>query len=116
MKKSKTKIEKQTKKKLSPLLVETIRQAKKHKAWLEVAGILSTPRRKKIQVNLDKIKEDLVVPGKVLSQGEAKKNRVVAFSFSERAKEKIVKAGGQAINMLDEIKKNPEMKGLKVLK
>ncbi len=116
MAKSKTKIEKQTKKKSNPELVETIRLAKKHEKWLEVAGVLSTPRRKKIEINLDKIKEDSIVPGKVLSGGEATKHKVVAFSFSEKAKEKILKAGGKAINIIEEIKQNPEMKGLKILK
>ncbi|MFH1326775.1 MAG: uL15 family ribosomal protein [archaeon] len=113
--KSKTKIEKQTKKKHNPELVETIRLAKKSKAWLKVASILSSSRKNKIQINLNEIKEDVVVPGKVLSQGEIGKTKVVAFSFSEKAKEKIVKAGGKTINILDEIKSNPEMKGLKIL-
>lgn len=114
--KSKTKIETQTKKKLNPELVETIRLAKKTKAWLGVAGILASTRKNKVQINLDKIKEDCVIPGKVLGQGEAKKAKVVAFSFSERAKQNILKVGGNVVYIKDEIKQNPEMKGLKVLK
>ena len=116
MTKSKTKIEKQTKRKVNLELVETIRVAKKNKAGLEVAGILSGPRRKRININLSDIKEEVVVPGKILSQGEASKKKIVAFSFSEKAKEKIIKAGGKAINIIDEIKSNPEMKGIKILK
>lgn len=116
MVKSKTKISKQTMRKTDSILVETIRIAKKHKSWFSIAEALSGPRRNRVNLNLDKIKEDVVVPGKVLSQGDAGKNKIVAFGFSEKAKEKIIKAGGKAINMLDEIKENPEMKGLKIIK
>lgn len=114
--KSKTKIAKQTKRKTDSSLIETIRVAKKHKSWFSIAEMLSGPRRNRTTINLDKIKEDVVISGKVLSQGEAGKNKIVALNFSKKAKEKIIKAGGKAINMLDEIKENPEMKGLKILK
>jgi len=44
----------------------------------------------------------VVVPGKVLGDGElAKPVVVVAFTFSERAKDKIERAGGKAIALLD---------------
>lgn len=114
--KSKTKISKQTRKKLSPNIVETINTAKKHKNWMNIASVLSGPRKDFLNINLDKIKEDVVIAGKVLSQGEAGKNKVVALSFSEKAKEKILKAGGKAISILEEIKSNPNMKGLKLIK
>lgn len=113
--KSKTKISRQTKRKTDSLLVETINSAKKHKHWLKVSSILSRPRKKRVNVNLTKIKEDLIIPGKVLSLGEAGKNKIVAFSFSKKAKEKIIKSGGKVISILEEIKSNPEMKGLKIL-
>ena len=114
--KSKTKISKQLRKKLSPKIVETIKIAKKHKHWMTIASVLSGSRKNFLNINLEKIKEDIVIPGKVLSQGEAKKNKVVALSFSAKAKEKILKAGGKAIDILEEIKSNPEMKGLKLIK
>ncbi len=114
--KSKTKIEKQTKRKTNPELVETIRIAKKHKNWNKIAEVLSGPRKNWANINLSEIKEDVVIPGKVLSQGEVGKNKVVAFNFSNKAKEKIIKAGGKAINIIDEIKSNPELKGVKILK
>lgn len=122
--KSKTKIEKQSEKKSNPLLVEAIRLAKKTNSdfWLRVAGILSGPRRDHIIVNLDEIEkstkegDSIVVPGKVLSQGEiSKKIAVIAFSFSEKTKEKLLKTKSQTVNIADEIKKNPEAKGLKFL-
>lgn len=120
--KSKSKIEKQLEHKTNPELVKTIIDAKKKKKWIEVAGILASPRVKKINVNLDKINKEakegeiIVVPGKVLSEGELdKKIKVVAFGFSEKAKEKILKAKGEVLTILEEIKKNPEGKGIKII-
>ena len=77
--KTKTKIEKQTHRKRNSELVETTRAAKKKEKWLEVAGILSGPRRKRPSLNLTEINKSstagdtVVVPGKVLSQGEIDK-------------------------------------------
>ena len=121
--KNKTKIEQQLKRKNNSELVDTIITAKKKKAWLEVAGILSSPRVKKINVNLDKINEEakdgetIVIPGKVLSEGELnKKVKIIAFSFSGKAKEKISNAKGEVLNILDEIKKNPDAKNVRIIK
>jgi large subunit ribosomal protein L18e len=122
--KTKTKIEKQTKRKTNPLLLETIRAAKKTKVkfWLDVASFMSFPRRKKICLNLRDIErlsnegDSIVVPGKILSMGELnKKVRIIAFSFSNSAKEKILKANSEAVYIIDEIKKNPEAKSLKLI-
>jgi len=121
--KSKRLIGKQTRKKNSIDLVKTIASAKKNKNWLRVAGILSSPRRRRINMNIGEISkksregEDVVVPGKILSQGEInKKIKIVALNFSKKAEEKLKKEGCEIITILEEIKKNPEMKGLKILK
>ena len=121
--KSKNLIEKQLERKTNPELVKTIIEAKKKKNWLDVAAALSGPRAKRTNINLDKINEEakegeiVVVAGKVLSQGELdKKIKVVALSFSEMAKEKIEKAKGEALTILEEIKKNPEAKNVRFLK
>jgi len=121
--KSKSKIESQLEKKTNPELVKTIIDAKKKKNWLEIAAVLSSPRINKININLDKINreakegETIVVPGKVLSQGEiSKKLKIVALSFSEKAKEKILKAKGETIIIMDEIKKNPDAKNVRIIK
>jgi len=122
--KSKTKIARQSERKGNPILVETIRLAKKTGApfWLQAAGILSGPRRLKTAINLDEIEaltsegDSIVVPGKILSQGEiSKKIAVVALAFSEKAKEKLLKTKSHAVSILDEIKKNPDAKGLRFL-
>ncbi len=56
--KNKTLIEKQLEKKTNPELVKTIIEAKKKKNWLEVAAMLSSPRAKRINMNLDKINDE----------------------------------------------------------
>ena len=121
--KTKTKIEKQLKKKENQDLVETIISAKKTKGWVKIAEVLSTPTRKRVVVNLDKINidskegEKIVVPGKILSLGNLdKKIKLVALSVSESALEKINNAKSEFITLKQEIKLNPEAKGIKVIK
>lgn len=121
--KNKTLIEKQLQKKTNLDLVRTIIASKKKKKWLEIAAILSSPRTKKIAMNLNKINEEaregeiVVIPGKVLSQGDLdKKIKVVAMSFSDMAKEKILKSKGETLTILEEIKKNPDAKNVRFLK
>ena len=53
--KSKSLIEKQLRRKTNPELVETIIAAKKAKAWREIAGLISTPRKKHVSLNLSEI-------------------------------------------------------------
>lgn len=119
--KSNTKIEKQLKKKTNSLLVETIIAAKKNSAWKEVAEILSGSRRKQMNFNLTELngseKGTVVVAGKVLSQGDIdSKIKVVACSFSEKAKDKLKKAGCEVKTILEEIKSNPNAKDILVLR
>jgi len=121
--KTKTVIEKQLSRKSNKNIVETIRTAKKNKNWQEVAGILSAPRKNKINLNLgeiDRIAKDgeiIVVAGKVLSEGEInKKIKIVAESFSEKAKEKLLKCKCEVSTITEELKKNPEAKGIRILK
>lgn len=121
--KSKTIIEKQLQKKKNKELVETIITAKKNETWLGVASTLAGPRRNRSNINLEEIDkkaeegETIVVPGKVLSGGDvSKKIKIASLNFSEKAKEKLLKAGIELSNILEEIKKNPQAKNIKVLK
>jgi large subunit ribosomal protein L18e len=123
MVKSKTKIEGQLQKKRNQELVETIIKAKKSKKWIQVAELLSFPRRKRAEINLNEINKKTkngdiaLIPGKVLSQGEIdKKIKIAALGFSEKAKEKITKAGASSLSILELIKKNPEAEGVKIIK
>ena len=120
--KSKTKIMKQLQRKLNPSIVETILAAKKHENWIKVAEILSEPRRKSIDFNLQEISknakegENILIPGKVLSQGEInKKIKIVALGFSSKAKEKLSKSKNEILTIVEEIKKNPGAKGLRIM-
>ena len=121
--KTKSKIEKQLQRKTNSKLIETIISCKKNKAWLKIAEILSGPRKNRTNLNLEdinkKVKDEkiIVVPGKILSQGELdKKIKVIALSFSEKAKEKLKKSEVEFFTILEEIKKNAEAKGVKILK
>ncbi len=120
--KNNTKIENQLKRKTNPELVKTIIAAKKKENWRKIGEILSGPRNRWKNLNIKKINkevkegEKVIVLGKVLSQGELnKKIKIIALNFSRNAKEKILKAKGEISNIINEIKKNPEMKGLRIL-
>ncbi|MEM2174741.1 MAG: uL15 family ribosomal protein [Candidatus Micrarchaeia archaeon] len=79
------------------------------KDYRNIAKILLRPRRKRVEVNLEKIekvmnrmklpekeklKKVIVIPGKVLGKGEIKKPyKIVSLSASAKAKEKIEKIG-----------------------
>jgi len=115
--KSKTKIKKQANRKTNPDLIKIIKILNKQKNR-ELANLLSRPRRKRIEVNLDKLNKEakdseiLIVPGKVLGMGEIeKKIKVIALSFSEEAKNKLKKAKCEVLYLSDEINKNKEIKG-----
>ena len=118
----KTRIENKLKRKTNPELVKTIISAKKKENWLEVANLVSTPKRKRASVNLRDIESQaeegkiIVIPGKVLSSGElTKKLKIVALTFSEVALEKIKKAGGSVSYIKDEIKNNSEAKNIQII-
>ncbi len=120
---SKTKIGKKIVQKNDLEIVETILVAKKKKAWNKVAQIVGGSRKKYSSINLKEIDnfsqdgDTIVVPGKVLSSGNLyKKVKVCAVNFSESAKEKLKNAKIDYFKILEEIEKNPEAKGVKILK
>lgn len=121
--KSKNLIEKQLRRKTNSELVETIISAKKTKAWSEIAGLISTSRKNQPSINISEINKEvkegdiIIIPGKVLSQGEInKKVKIAALGFSGKAREKLIKAGSEVISILKEIKLNPNAKGIKIFK
>jgi len=98
------------------------RLGRKKSVWKAVAKGLNRPRRVKHEVSLvslDKLagaKDTLVVPGKVLGNGEtAKKITVAAMGFSDSARDKIEKAGGSVMTIQELIRKNPEGKGVRIV-
>lgn len=121
--KSKTLIEKQLKRKTNPDLVQTVVASKKNAGWITVAASLSGLSNERVVFNLDfidkqvKAGETVVIPGKVLSMGElTKKIKIVALAASKSAIEKINKNGSTFTTIIEEIKSNPEAKGIKILK
>ena len=117
--KSKTKISKQTSSKTSKYLINTIKEASKNPAWINVASILSGPKRKRMNINISELPDAkvIVICGKVLSEGEIdRKMKVVALGFSDSAKEKLLNAGCETVRLLEEIKSNPEAKDVEVFK
>ncbi|MFA6023117.1 MAG: 50S ribosomal protein L18e [Candidatus Pacearchaeota archaeon] len=120
---NKTKIERKLKKKSNPEIVETIITGKKNEKWLEVANLVSMPKRKMGSINLSDIEkqskdnETIIVPTKVLGNGEVKKKiKIAALGFSAEAKEKLKKEKIEMVTILEEIKKNPEAKNIHIVK
>ncbi|MEK6890950.1 MAG: 50S ribosomal protein L18e [Nanoarchaeota archaeon] len=125
MKSIQRKIEVRLRRKTNPEIVETILGGKKSKNsnWEEVAKLVSRPRRKEIKFNLGEINrqskenETVIIPGKVLGDGElTKKIKVVALRFSQSAVDKMHKHKIEFHELKDEIKKNPDAKNIHILK
>jgi large subunit ribosomal protein L18e len=115
-------------KKTNPLLISLIQDLKKKAyeneapIWKDIAIRLEKPSRNWPAVNLDRIsryiaeKETALVPGKVLSDGTlTKKVSIAAWSFSDKAREKIKKAGGTSMSIEDLVKSNPKGKDIRIL-
>ena len=115
-------------KKTNPMLIDLINNLKKQslekevQIWKDIALRLEKPSQNWAEVNLNRIstyihdKETALVPGKVLSTGIlSKKVTIAAWSFSEKAKEKIKKAGGTSISIEELMKKNPEGKNIRIM-
>ncbi|MEM1988335.1 MAG: 50S ribosomal protein L18e [Candidatus Woesearchaeota archaeon] len=111
---------KYTKIKSNPIKIELINLSKK--LWLEskkgfwkrIMEELEKPTRRERIVNLSKLdkickdNEKVLVPGKVLGGGTINKPlTVVAFSFSESAKQKIEAKKGKAITLKEFMKNKP---------
>ena len=114
--------------KTNPQLKDLIQNLKKHASendaqiWKDIAFRLEKPLKNWPVVNLSKIsrytneKETALIPGKVLSDGElTKKVTIAAWSFSEKSKEKIKKAGGKTITIDELMKNNPKGKDIRIL-
>ena len=109
---------------LNLLISELKKQAieKDANIWKDIALRLEKPSKNWAEVNLSKInkyineKETALVPGKVLSTGYlTKKVTIAAWSFSEKAKEKIHTTGGKTITIKELIKLNPNGKNIRIL-
>jgi large subunit ribosomal protein L18e len=118
---SKTRIESRSSKKTNKELAEAITIIKKKNP--EFAKHLAMPVKRWAELNLDQIdrmskeNEVLFVPGKILSSGElSKKLKIVAWNASEKAKQKMKDSKVEFVEILEEIKKNPELKDLRLIR
>ncbi len=114
--------------KTNPELISLIKElkikAKEEDApiWKDIAERLERPNRLHAQVNISKIEryakdnEFLIVPGKVLGAGILRKNvKIAAWSVSQKAKEKIEKAGGEVLSIRDAMKMNPKGSNMRIM-
>ena len=114
--------------KTNPNLIELIDKLKKKSKsedaaiWKDVADRLGRSNRRTSEVNLSDINrhaeadETILVPGKVLSNGELdKKVNVVALKFSAKAQEKIESAGGECISIDEIIETNPKGSNIRII-
>jgi len=118
---NKNKIEKKIKKKTNPFLVKTLIHLKKKNP--KIAKELGRPKRSQIKFNLRELNEKckdgekILIPGILLGAGELeKKVKIVCWSFSKSAEEKAKKSKSEIVTIVEEIKKNPELKELKMIK
>ena len=95
---------------------------KKSNFWKRIAEEALRPRRRKRVVNISKInrltkpKDKVIVPGKVLGDGEINHSITLsAFEISRKAIEKILSANGKILTIEEMIKKNPMGKGVKII-
>ena len=117
----KIQIEKRMRTKTNSILANAIVKLKKTN--LAVAQMLATPKKKWLAVNLEEINkiakdgDKILVAGKLLGNGAfTKKVKIVAWNASEAAREKIKKAKSEFATIAEEIKKNPQLKDLKLVK
>jgi len=90
--------------------------------WRDVAQRLERSNRRTAEVNLSDIDrhaedgETILVPGKVLSNGDLdKKVDVVAFKFSAKAQDKIENVGGECISIEEIMESNPKGSNIRIM-
>jgi len=117
---SKTHIENRARQKTNSYLINAIMTLKKTN--VEVAKLLAMPKKKWPAVNLEyisrKVKdgERIFVPGKILSSGSLdKKLTLVSWNASDKARDKIKESKSEFIELTQELKNNPSLKGVRIL-
>lgn len=113
----------------NPELIGLIQELKKKsrekqtEIWRYLAERLAVSKRCRIAVNISRLNRNtkegdiVAVPGKVLGAGKANHPiTVAAFSFSDRARSKILQAKGNCLSIKDLMEKNPEGINVKVMR
>jgi large subunit ribosomal protein L18e len=112
----------------NPDLFQTIRILKKKAnetgvaIWNNIADSLSRSKDRRLSVNISRInrftksKDKVIVPGKILASGILNHPvHVAAFSFSQGAKAKILKAQGKCYSIKEFVDKHPNGRGVKII-
>ncbi len=107
----------------NPILIDTIQKLKvagksnEANIWLAVAKMLNRSRSRRVEVNIERLAKctkdnsKVVVPGKVLAEGNIEhKIEVALFAISETAAKKIIDAGGSILTIEEMINKYPDGK------
>ena len=94
----------------------------KRRFWRTVSKFLQKSRTNRVIVNLGKIdtftepKDTVLIPGKVLSTGVITHPvTIAAFSYSTKAKKKILQGGGQYLFIEELMEQNPTGAKIKLL-
>lgn len=97
--------------------LEKLANKEKVRLWKVIAEELKKPVRQQREVNIfhiarvTKDNETIIVPGKVLGDGDIKhKVNVVAFNFTQSAKKKV-----HPITIQELMKTNPKAKGVRII-
>lgn len=114
--------------KTNPIIADTIEALralsyeKEAPIWKDIAKRLAKGTRRKPGVNVGRIgknteaKDQVLVPGKVLGLGDLEHPVTVAgMGFSSRATEKITKAGGECIDLMELTRRNPKGTNVKIM-
>ena len=90
--------------------------------WRAVARKLDTPRHKARPINVGhleriaKAREIIVIPSKLLAEGDLTKPlTVVALGWSAEAGRKVIAAGGQLKSLDDAFHENPKGTGVRLI-
>ncbi len=107
------------------LLIRYLKQTANHvnaPIWRRLADELAKPRRSRPVVNVGKLnrfadnKKTLLIPGKLLGDGVISKPiTVAAVEFSEHARKKIENAGGQCLDILTLLQKEPKGQNVQII-
>jgi large subunit ribosomal protein L18e len=109
---------------LARVIIELRKAARAHKApvWRAAAERLSRPRHQVLPLNVAHLErlanpqETIVVPGKLLAEGNLTKPLTVgAVAYSSEAQSKVRAAGGKAISISELLKSHPDGKGVRLL-
>ncbi|MFX1497457.1 MAG: 50S ribosomal protein L18e [Promethearchaeota archaeon] len=93
----------------------------KRRIWRQISKKLSGPRKNRIEANLHRINKKtkesdvIVVPGKVLGNGELEhKITIACLTCSKPARKKIENSGSKVISIEELLQQNPEGRDVKI--